>query len=166
MAGLTAVWDKTGDASGLFSVQCADLGQDGQDQSRSIRTKARDGAKDLTLARGGRVISNVPGDLGIQLRNLTSNQGQARSALALENRIRLHVAAVPHAGALLDQDSPRNLQVFKFKQLFPDKGIRLLGKRRPHSGKTASINRVRLGAGSADLRKTPCLSRADLHSGT
>ena len=115
MAGLTAVWDKTGDASGLFSVQCADLGQDGQDQRRSNRTKAKDGAEDLTLACGGRVISNVPGDLGIRLRNLTSNQGQARSALALENRIRLHVAAVLHAGALLDQPRRRNTQVSNFR---------------------------------------------------
>lgn len=141
MAGLTAVWDKTGDASGLFSVQCADLGQDGQDQSRSIRTKARDGAKDLTLARGGRVISNVPGDLGIQLRNLTSNQGQAGSELAPENRIRLHVATVLHVGALLDQARPRNLQVCEFRQLFR--------KRASGCTESAAPMRARLGASTA-----------------
>ena len=56
----------------------------------------------------------------------------------------------------------RNLQVLEFRQLFRDKGIRLHGKRRPHAGKTASIIRIRLGAGLAGLRKTPCLSRADL----
>ena len=51
-------------------------------------------------------------NLGIELGELTLDEGQARLDLAFQDRIELHMAAVAQAGSLLDQCRPRHLQVF------------------------------------------------------
>ena len=74
LAGLTAVRGKPCEASGLFSVQGADLGQEGEDQRCRDRPQAGDRAENLALACGGLILGNLPGDLGIQLCDLTINR--------------------------------------------------------------------------------------------
>ena len=55
----------------MFSVQGADLGQEGQDQRCRDRPQAGDGAENLALARGGLILGNLAGNLGIRLCDLT-----------------------------------------------------------------------------------------------
>jgi hypothetical protein len=62
-----AVRDKQCETSGLFSVQGANLGQEGQDQRCHDRPQGGNGAETLALACGGLILGNLPGNLGIKL---------------------------------------------------------------------------------------------------
>lgn len=90
--------DKTCETSGLLSVEGADFGQEGEDQRGCDGTEAGDRAQDLALALQGFVAGDMACNLGIELGELTLDEGQARLDLAFQDRIYLHMAAVAQAG--------------------------------------------------------------------
>ena len=83
---------------------------------------------DIAFARSGLIVCDVFGDLLVEFRDLTFDQGQARSGLTLQHGDGLHLAAIAQAGALLDQTRPGHLQVSEIKELLRNWCIRLQGQ--------------------------------------
>ena len=88
-----------------------------EDQRGGDGSEAGDRAQDLALALQGFVAGDMACNRGIELGELVLDEGQAHLALAFQDRIELHMAAVAQAGALLDQCRPCHLQVFEHKQV-------------------------------------------------
>ena len=114
-------------------VQGADLGQQRQDQRCRDRPQAGDGAENPSLARGGLILGNLAGNLGIQPCDLTLNQGQARFGLAFQHRVGLHMTAIGQAGVLLDQAGALHLQMTYFIQFLSDRLVRFQRKCGPRA---------------------------------
>jgi len=131
------VGDKAREASSLLSGQSAYFGREGEDQSRGDRTKTGYGAQDLAFARGLLILGDVLGNFGIQLQNLSLDEGKTSPGLALQNGVALNMATVAQTGALLDQSRASNLQASEFKYLIRDRLIRYQGERSSHAGQGA-----------------------------
>ena len=164
LAGFSAVGDKSGKASGLFSLQCADPGVRAARTGRqwhAVRPerperKRRAGVRinavaigprpgmehgDLAFTRHGLVLCDVFCNLGIQLGELAFDQGQTCLGLAFQDGVDLNLTAVAQARALLDQRCSRNLQLAKTLEFLRDRRIWFQSQCRPHACQFARINR-------------------------
>ena len=154
--------DKTCETSGLLSVEGADFRQEGEDQRGGDGSEAGDRAQDLALALQGFVAGDMACNRGIEFGELALDEGQAHLALAFQDRIELHMAAVAQAGALLDQCRPCHLQVFEHKQVLRGWRIRFQLQGSPHPGQDACIDGIGLGPHPARFGKATGLQRIDL----